>query len=215
VGDGGLVRSGLIAAPDRALAPTMAAALATVVVAVARWGPDWPAQEFRAWSAAHYGLTAWTNLWYAGQALPGYSLVYPVIGGAVGAGWTGLLAVVAASLGAARLAPDKGRAVVLGFDLSVVFVLACDLLIGQLPYLLGVAFGVWAVWAVRAGHPWLAGLLAVGASVSSPLAGAFLLVALPAFACALTGRRAAPLSCAVVGIGASALLGGSSGPFPF
>lgn len=204
-----------IAAPGRVLAPAMAAALAAAVVAVARWGPDWPAQEFRAWSAAHYGLTAWTNLWYGGQALPGYSLIYPVIGGAVGAGWTGLLAVVAASVGAGRLAPDRGRAVAAGFDLSVVFVLGCDLVIGQLPYLLGVAFGVWAVWAARARHPWPAAVLAVAASVASPLAGVFVVLAVPALACALGWRRAAPLTGAVVGIGASAVLGGSGGPFPF
>ena len=72
----------------------------------ARWGPDWPAQEYRAWSAAHNGLTAWTNGWYSGQALPGYSVLYPAVSSVLGAALTGLLAVVVAAAGAYRLAPS-------------------------------------------------------------------------------------------------------------
>ena len=51
--------------------------LSALIAGLMRWGPDWPAQEFRAWTAAHDGLTAWTNQWYSGQALPGYSLHLP------------------------------------------------------------------------------------------------------------------------------------------
>lgn len=197
------------------LAPVVSVLLAAVVVGLARWGPDWPAQEFRAWSAAHDGLTAWTNLWYGGQALPGYSVVYPLIAGVIGAGWTGLVAVVAAVIGASGLAPASNRTVRLGYDLSVGFVLCCNLVIGQVPFLLGVAFAAWALRCARSSPPMLTAVLAVAAAVSSPLAGAFVVVALPALGQALGWRRALPLGAAGIGVAVSGVLGGAGGPFPF
>jgi hypothetical protein len=189
--------------------------LAAVIAAGARWGPDWPAQEFRAWTAAHNGVTAWTNQWYSGQALPGYSLIYPVISEHLGAALTGLGAVVAATLGAARLAPDNGRALRAGFHVSVALVLAADLFIGQVPYLVGVAFGVWGLRALRTGHSVGAGVFAAASSLASPLAGAFLLLAVPALCDVLGWRRAAPFGAAGLGLLLSTLIGGASGPFPF
>ena len=75
------------------------------VVLFARWGPDWPAQEYRAGLAVHNGLLAWTDQWYGGQALPGYSVLYPVFAGLLGAAGTGLLATTAAAWTADRLVP--------------------------------------------------------------------------------------------------------------
>src|SRR5881392_3710481 len=48
--------------------------LALLAIAFARFGADWPAQDFRAWVAQH-GLSVWTNAWYGGSALPGYSVL--------------------------------------------------------------------------------------------------------------------------------------------
>ncbi len=199
----------------RWLAAAGSVLLAAMVVGLARWGPDWPAQEFRAWSSAHDGLSAWTNLWYSGQALPGYSLIYPLIGGVIGAGWTGLVAVVGATLGAAGLAPTGSRRVRLAYDLSVGFVLCCELVIGQVPFLLGVAFAVWALRCARSTWPVPAAALAAAAALSSPLAGAFVLVALPALGRAMGWRRALPLGAAGLGVALSGVLGGAGGPFPF
>lgn len=196
------------------------AVLAATIAWGARWGPDWPAQEFRAWSAAQQGLTAWTNQWYSGQALPGYSIVYPLVSGVVGAPVTGLLAVLIAFAACAGLAPVGRRRDQICFDVSVAFVLATDLFIGQVPYLVGVAFGAWALRILRSGSSgWrtalCAGGCAVGCALSSPLAGSFLLIAVPAIAAAQGWRRTYPLTAAGAGIVASALFGGGSGPFPF
>ena len=49
----------------------LALAAATLVVLIARLGPDWPAQEFRASLARDARLTAWNDQWYGGHALPG------------------------------------------------------------------------------------------------------------------------------------------------
>lgn len=194
--------------------PVVGVAVAVLVVWVGRLGPDWPAQEFRAWSAAR-GVTIWTNRWYAGQPLPGYSVLYPPISAVFGAGVTGVLALGAALVAAARLAPAATRVRFVGYHVSVVAVLAADLLIGQIPYLLGVAFGVGAVRALVCRRPVAAAVLAAACSLSSPLAGGFLLLAGPALARACGVRRASPLAAALAGIGIAALYGGAGGPFPF
>ena len=46
------------------------AAVSVLVAWLARWGPDWPAQEFRAWIAGHDGLSLWTIRWYGGRRSP-------------------------------------------------------------------------------------------------------------------------------------------------
>jgi hypothetical protein len=190
-------------------------ALAALIVAFARWGPDWPAQEFRTWTARHNGLTAWTNQWYSGEALPGYSVLYPAVSSWLGAALTGLGAVAAAYAAARRLAPTGSRARELGYHAAVIVVLAADLVIGQLPYLLGVAFGAWAYWAVRARRPVLATVLAAAASLASPLAGAFLLLLVPALTAAYGWRRAAPFGAGAAGVAVSVAYGGAAGPFPY
>ena len=189
--------------------------LAVLVVAFARWGPDWPAQEFRAWTAQHNGLTAWTNQWYSGEALPGYSVLYPAVSSWLGAAITGLAAVAAAYAAARRLAPTGSRPLEIGYHASVVLVLTADLLIGQVPYLLGVAFGGWAYWALRARRPVLAAVLAAAASLSSPLVGAFALLLLPTLISAYGWRRAVPFGAGFVGVAVSVAYGGAGGPFPY
>jgi hypothetical protein len=188
---------------------------ATLIAWLARWGADWPAQEFRAWSAQHFGLTAWTNLWYGGEALPGYSVLYPPLAALFGAAGTGVLAVTGASLGAAHFTPRTSRLRAIAFNASVGLILVADLLIGQIPYLLGVAFGVWSVAAVTSGRPWLGGVLAAASSLASPLAGAFVLISLPAVAAKVGIRRAGPLLAATVGMLTSVLLDGAGGRFPY
>jgi hypothetical protein len=208
------------------LAPAVALLLACAVVLVARWGPDWPAQEFRAWQFAHDGLTAWTSRWYGGEALIGYSLLYPILAGAFGAGAVGVAAVgvaavVTAAWAAAGFAP-VGRLRARCYAVAVAFCLMQSLLIGQIPYLLGVAFGLLALriafandMAPGAGRSTATAFCSVLCSLASPLAGASLMLAVPAVAIAHGWRRAAPMSASLIGVGVSAVLGGASGPFPF
>ena len=212
--------AGSLALPRRVLPEWLAGApllvLAALIAWLARWGPDWPAQEFRAWTAQHFGFTAWTNFWYSGEPLPGYSVLYPFVSGVLGAPLTGLLAVAAATYGAGTFVPRSSRTLAIAYRLSVGFVLAGDLVIGQVPYLLGVGAGLCALRVmINRGPWWLAAGLAALSSLSSPLAGAFVLIAVPATFVALGWRRTLPLLGAAVGIGTSALLEGGGGPFPF
>lgn len=198
-----------------ALGVTACTAIAGIaVVTLARWGPDWPAQEFRAWIAVHDGLSAWTPRWYGGSALPGYSVLYPPLAAVAGAAGIGLAAAVLAAWAASAFAPRaRPRAIV--YSVGVAANLVETLLIGQVPFLLGTAFGVLAFRAfVRGRSAWLVLLFAVLTSLATPLAGALLVLVLPA--CAASGglRRALPLAGGLVGSVVALAVGGASGPFP-
>jgi hypothetical protein len=195
------------------LTAALALAFSVPIVLAAQWGPDWPAQQFRAWIAAHDGLSAWTNRWYGGTALPGYSVLYPPVASVLGAAGTGMLAVVATAWAAAGMAPH-GRARSAWYSVAVAVALAQLLLIGQVPFLLGTLFGVLAVRSVLDQRLWaLTAACAVLCSLASPLAGAFLLLAAPALATARAWPRAVPLVGAVAGSAVSVVVGGADGPF--
>ena len=71
---------------------------------VARPSADLAAQEYR----ADLGLTLWNNGWFAGHHTPGYSVLFPPLGGALGVRLTGALAAVAAAALFAPLARRHG-----------------------------------------------------------------------------------------------------------
>lgn len=194
----------------------LAAGLAALVVFFATWGPDWPAAEFRAWLAKHVGFTVWSNAWFSGDALIGYSPLFQFAGYAVGALFTGLIAVALASYAATGLAPRDSLWRAIGFHVSVTVVLLASLLVGQVPFLLGVAFGLLAVRALVGGNAFVALLLAVVCSLVSPLAGAFLVVAAPGVGLAVgTLRQAVPLAFAAIGPAAAVVVAGVGGDVPF
>ena len=197
----------------------LALAVSTVVVLVARLGPDWPAQEFRAQLARDVGLTAWNDQWYGGHPLAGYSLLYPPVSAVFGAAFTGVLAAVGCTWLVTRLLPpvDAGRR---WFGVSAAVCVGGNVFLGQVPFLLGLFFGLAAFLAVLRSEPsWRAStvvaLLAAAASLASPLAGFFLLLAGFTWAFEAGWRRALPLGAAVAGSLVSLAVGGSGGPFPF
>ena len=193
---------------------TSTIALTTWIVVDARWGPDWPAQEFRAHLAHISAVLLWDNNWYGGQALAGYSVLYPLISRVLGAAASGVLACTVAMWCLSRLLPRRrgwpDRLVVA----SSLVTLAGLLLIGQIPFLLGTAAGLWAVLAVLRQRPLPAAAAAAACSLLSPLAGGFLLIVAAALAAALGWRRVLPLGAAVAGSGVALVLGGASGPMP-
>ena len=88
----------------------------------------------------------------------------------LGPGLVGVLACVAAMWVATGLAPRSSRPRALAFDFAVALGLVENLLIGQLPFLLGTAFGVAAVRCMLTGRrPVVTAALAALASLASPL----------------------------------------------
>jgi hypothetical protein len=188
-------------------------ALSGLVLLTGVRGPDLPAADLRTWLIRDHGFVVWNDQWYAGHPTIGYSLLFPGMAVLVGVRIAGAISAVAAALAASRLvrrdASPSLRAALVWFCVIVV----TELVVGQLPFLLGVACAAWAAVAVNRGRFALAGCAALACSLASPLAGAFLL--LGAFAWATTGRwRAAmPLATALVGVGLAVVAGGG-GTFP-
>lgn len=172
----------------RWVAPGIAALLAVTAVAAGWRGVDVPAQIYRVILFHHAGFTIWDSQWYGGHWTLGYSVVFPPIAGVLGVGVTGVLAAAVAAWAFDRLATDAfGSA---GRYAGVVFAAGtlAQVAIGQLPFLLGEAFGLWALLAAQRRRWWAAGVLAALSSLASPLAGAFVGFALAVWL--VTDRRA-------------------------
>jgi len=189
--------------------------LCAVVLAGGVRGPDLPAQDYRVWLLRTHGLIIFDSHWYAGHTLPGYSLLFPPLAAVIGPRLLGALACVAATAAFTRLL--RGRRDT-GDDIAIWwFAVICvvNLVVGRLPFALGVALGIGALVAVREQRRWWWSFaLAVLCSAASPLAGAFLLLAAAAWLPSIGWRRAWPLIGPVVGIGAAAIFG-EGGFFPF
>jgi hypothetical protein len=193
----------------RAGAPALVAVAACLVCYVAGWrGTDWAAQIYRAGQVSHYGVIDWDPGWYGGTYPLNYSLVYPIA-----AAYLGLWPLAALSAAAAATCFDRLVTAALGrrpagswyFAVATVIEIA----IGQLPTLTGEALALGSVLFFgrlrtpsgrrRTARPnaALAGLgamaltgglgLGVLASLTTPVVGSFLALAL--FAMAVTSAR--------------------------
>lgn len=175
------------------LSPWVVAALgAAAYLLVDPPSADLAAQEYRAGLVRSAGIGIWDNGWYAGHHTPAYSVLFPPLGAALGVRLAGALAAVAAAALFARLArrhwaQGPASTAALWFALAAV----ATLLTGRLTFLLGVAIGLGALLALGGGRRLLAAVLAVLATLASPVAGLFAALAAVASGLAAPGRRAA------------------------
>jgi hypothetical protein len=153
------------------------------------WAPpsaDLAAQTFRAELFEANGFEVWSNAWYGGLHLPGYSLLFPPLASLIGVRLVGALAAVASvALFAALVRPhygDRARLAIWLFGLGA----GANLFTGRLTFALGVAFGLAALLAVDRRRPRWAAVLAVLTAGASPVAGLFLAFAGGVLVC--TGR---------------------------
>jgi hypothetical protein len=207
------------------LAPGLAAALALIALASGVSGVDLSAASYRVWLFRTDGFTLWDPGWYGGHWTLGYSVLFPPVGAALGIAATDVLCVAAASWAVDRLLVAhfgrRGRFGALLFALGTLAQVA----VGRVPFVLGGTLALLALLcAQRRSAPRLAGwplalLLAVAASLASPLAGGFL--ALAAFAWLLGGlprwslRAGALCAAALLPVVALTLLFGAGGRMPF
>jgi hypothetical protein len=197
----------------RARPEILTAILCGIVLGIGQRGPDLPAQAYRVFLVRHHGLVAYDTHWYAGHPLPGYSLLFPPLAAFLGPRFVGALACVAGTALFARLLRGRART---GDDLAIVWfavVGVVDLIVGRLPFALGLTLGIGALVAVKEHRRWWAWTLAILCSCASPLAGAFLLIAAAAW-WPEARRRARPLAGALAGIIAAGLFG-EGGWFPY
>ena len=181
------MRAGLRALPAWALT----ALLALAYVIAAPPSSDLAAASYRSALFAGQGLTLWDNSWYGGHHLLAYSLLAPALGALLGPQLLAALAMVAvaalftALLGACGRPPGSRPAA-----LWLAWGAAVSLLSNRVPFDLGLAIGLGSLLAAVRGARAPALALALLCSLASPVAGAFLALALLARALAGPRRRA-------------------------
>jgi hypothetical protein len=139
--------------------------------------PDLAAQVYRVGLYQHLGFTVWDEHWYAGHALPGYSLLFPPLASLLSLRVVAALSVLASATLFERLVLGVyGRSARWG---ALWFAVAAvgDIWLGRLTFALGVTFAVAAVLALVRGRTHWAVLLAALCAAASPVAGVLLGIA--------------------------------------
>jgi len=154
------------------------------------WSPpsaDLAAQTFRTELFESNGFEVWSNAWYGGIHLPGYSLLFPPLASVFGIRLVGAISVVVAAwLFAALVRPHysgRARLAIWLFGLGA----AANLFTGRLTFALGLAIGLGALLALERRRPLPAAGLAALTACASPVAGLFL--AFAGGVLFVTGRR--------------------------
>jgi hypothetical protein len=196
----------------------LAAALVVVWLLVDPRTPDLAAQVYRAGLFDHLGFAVWDEHWYAGHALPGYSLLFAPLAALLGLRVLAALSVLASATLFERLVRavygPSARWGAAWFAVAAVG----DIWIGRLTFALGVSFAVAAVLALVSGRPRWAGVLAALCAAASPLAAVLLGLAALTHALARRSPRAL-LALAVPGAAVAVPLAllfpeGGFEPFP-
>lgn len=201
----------------RAPAWTLTVALAGVYLIIAPQSPDLAAASYRSHLFSQVGFSLWDNSWLGGHHLPAYSLLAPALGALIGPQLVAAIAMCAVS---ALFAPIiAGRFTARGERIAALWLAlgaGISLLSTRVPFDLGLAIGLGAVVLAQRERMWWALGLSVLTSLASPVAGAFLAVAMLAWA--LARRRAWPAAlclAALIPIGLLAVVFPEGGTQPF
>jgi hypothetical protein len=190
------VRVSRVRLPQLLPTPVLAAAIVGLGLLIGWKGVDLPAQLYRVTSFRAHGWAIWDNQWFGGHWTLDYSVLFPALAGVVGVATVTVAAAALAALAFERLATAHlgagARPAALVFALGTVVQSA----IGQLPFLAGESLGLCACWAASRNRWAAAALLALGASLISPLAGAFIGIAIVGWALPSAQRAARALPSA-------------------
>ena len=166
------------------VAPVVSAALATVAVLAGWRGTDLAAQVFRADLFRRYGFALWNGQWFGGHATLGYSVVAPMVSALVGpvtvAAASGVVAAVLFDRVIGREFGTKGRIGSVWFAVGT----AVNVVIGRVPFALGLACGLVVIWALQRHHVPVAVAAAAVTALTSPVAAVCVVVAVVAWAAA-------------------------------
>ncbi len=168
--------------------------------------PDLAAADYRSHLFSQVGFSLWDNSWFAGHHLPAYSLLAPGLGSLIGPQPLAAISMTAATalfaLAIAGHFPERAaRLAAIWFAVGA----SIALLSSRVPFDLGLAIGLGALVLAQRRRWLAASALAVLASLASPVAGAFLALAMLSWA--LTGPdRAWPGALTVLALAPIAFL---------
>jgi hypothetical protein len=178
-----------------------------------RWrGVDYPAQIYRVDLVRRHGLALWNANWYGGHHTPGYGVVFPSLAAVTGLAVPAIASTVGSVVLLARLMRKAVLPHVATGTCVFAFLMLINLYEGRLPFALGVLFGLLAVTFAWGRHWVLAGVATLLATLSSPLAGAFVALAFGTWALVQRRRRhrdllrQPALAVAIVGVAPTMLL---------
>jgi hypothetical protein len=199
------------------IAPAATAGALSLLAVVAGWrGGDWPAQLLRVELAERHGPVVWNNLWFAGHHTPGYGILFPVLGAALGAGTVAIASCVVAASSFHVVAGVRDRSRTTAASLLFAAGTVVNVAVGRLTFALGLAVGMAALAAVRRGRIVLAATLVAATGTASPVAAVMLALALTAWAIDKHRVRLLALAAlAVAPVGIAAILFPQGGHFPF
>jgi hypothetical protein len=195
----------------RALPLAVSASLSAAYLLAAPRSPDLAAQLLRARLFGAEGPGGvWSNWWYAGHPLPGYSVLFPALGWLLTPQLAGALGAVAATAGFDALARHRLAARATMASTWFAVGASTELLSGRLTFLVGLAAALAAAAALQRRHTarallaaLLTGLLSPVAAVFAALSGAAAMAS-PGLAAAGAGTAAAaatPLLLTVLLVG--------------
>jgi hypothetical protein len=168
--------------PRRAAPAVVAGVLGAVYVIVSPPSLDLAAHLLRAQIFRTEGFGIWSNWWYQGHHLPGYSVLFPPAAAALSPQLAAALAATATAFLFELWAHDSfGEDAWLG---AVWFgaATATNLFTGRLAFAFGLLPAVGAAFALSRGRPWLASALAVVTALCSPVSALFAALAGAAYA---------------------------------
>lgn len=197
----------------------VAAVLAAVYLVLDPPSADLAAQSYRTWLFEHAHLTVWDNGWYGGHHVPAYSILFPPLAALTSPQVVGAVAAVVAAwaferlVTGARATSTAARPAALWLATAT----AVSLVTGRLTFALGLACGLLAALALARGRPVLCALAGLATALASPVAAAFLALALVAWGVPRRRWTATAAMLAVTLAPASALtvLFPEGGDFPF
>jgi hypothetical protein len=160
----------------------LAALLAAIYLIVDPPSADLAAQTYRTWLFEHAGFVVWDNGWYAGHHNPAYSILFPPL-----AAWTspqlvGAVSAVVSAWAFERIAlstPAARGARPASYWFATATLVS--LLTGRLTFALGLALALLAILALTRDRLVWCGIAGALCALASPVAAAFLALALVAW----------------------------------
>ena len=201
------------------VSPAIAGALALIGALLGWRGVDLPAQIYRVTLFHREGLTLWDSQWYGGHWTFDYSVIFPPIAGLIGVVATGVLSSIVAAWAFDRLVVGHFGDTARFGSLVFAFGTVAQIAIGRLPFLLGEALALAAGLAATKRRWPVAVALALASSLASPLAGAFLGLAVVAALASSWPRHRLGIVAVAGGVGVPllivAVLFPGQGVFPY
>ena len=164
---------------EAALCAGAAALLASLLVWLGPPGADFAAHAYQRSAFLQHGFAFWNNFWYAGRySFITYSLIYYPLAALLGLKLLAAATVSAAAFAFAVIVGSEWGPTARWSSRTFAVVWAGIVLSGAFPFMLGIALGLLALWALQGGAHWRFGVLAALTLAASPLSFLLLTVVL-------------------------------------